>query len=87
MGTASVINANFAFHRLVDLNAWIYVVDIEHHLSAEKMDWPAFLPHEEPDTLTILILSSFLLLLNVVGHFADRFLYCGLLGQILLDFA
>jgi Kef-type K+ transport system membrane component KefB len=42
------------------------------------------LPYHEPDRLTILTQSSFLLLLNVVESVLNRALYCGLLGQVLL---
>jgi hypothetical protein len=44
----------------------------------------ASLPYHEPDIITILVQSSFLLVLNVVNHILDRLLYCGLIGQILI---
>lgn len=47
----------------------------------------ASLPYEEPDIVTILIQSSFLLLLNVVNYILDRTLYCGLLGQVFIGVA
>ncbi len=42
------------------------------------------LPYHEPGIVDILILSSFLLLLNVVNSIIDRYLFCGLIGQILI---
>jgi hypothetical protein len=45
------------------------------------------LPYHEPDIITILILTSFLLLLNIVNSVLDRLLYCGLLGQVLVGIA
>ena len=38
--------------------------------------------YEEPSTVTIIVLSSFLLLLDVVNYTIDNLIYCGLLGQI-----
>lgn len=37
--------------------------------------------------MTILILSSFLLLLNAINDILDRIVYCGLVGQILIGTA
>ncbi|MCJ1306745.1 hypothetical protein MMC25_000388 [Agyrium rufum] len=45
------------------------------------------LPYEEPSIITILTLSSFLLLLNIINYVFDRLLYCGLIGQIFLGIA
>ena len=45
------------------------------------------LPYHEPGITTILVLSSFLLLSNVVNWALDRLVYCGLIGQILLGIA
>ena len=45
------------------------------------------LPYHEPDIVTILILSSFLLLLNSVNFALDKIVYCGLLGQVFLGVA
>lgn len=42
------------------------------------------LPHHEPGIVTILIQTSFLLLLNIINAALDRVLYCGLLGQVLI---
>ena len=42
---------------------------------------------QEPSIITILILSSFLLLLNAVNYLLDRILYCGLIGQIFIGIA
>ena len=47
----------------------------------------ASLPYHEPDIEKILILSSFLLLLNVMNHILDKIIYCGLLAQIFLGIA
>lgn len=47
----------------------------------------ASLPYHEPNIVTILILTSFILLLNLVNHVLDKVLYCGLLGQIALGIA
>lgn len=45
------------------------------------------LPYHEPGIVTILVQTSFLLLLNVVNTVLDRVLYCGLLGQVLVGIA
>ena len=47
----------------------------------------ASLPYHEPGIVTILVLTSFLLLLNVINAALDRLLYCGLLGQVLVGIA
>jgi len=47
----------------------------------------ASLPYHEPGIVVILVLTSFLLLLNVVNAALDRVLYCGLLGQVLVGIA
>ncbi|RYN58174.1 hypothetical protein AA0114_g2284 [Alternaria tenuissima] len=47
----------------------------------------ASLPYHEPGIVVILVLVSFLLLLNVVNAALDRVLYCGLLGQVLVGIA
>ncbi|KAI9704534.1 MAG: hypothetical protein M1820_005608 [Bogoriella megaspora] len=47
----------------------------------------ALLPYRETSIEQILILSSFLLLLNTVNSILDRAIYCGLLGQVLLGIA
>lgn len=47
----------------------------------------AALTYQEPTVNTILILSSFLLLLNIINHALDRLIYCGLLGQVLIGVA
>ena len=44
----------------------------------------AALPYHEPGIVTILVLVSFLLLLNVVNWVLDKAIYCGLIGQILV---
>ncbi|KAM0718665.1 hypothetical protein Q7P37_005736 [Cladosporium fusiforme] len=48
---------------------------------------PAALPYHEPGIVTILIISSFLLLLNAINYTLDRIVYCGLVGQILVGTA
>ncbi|KAL5436574.1 hypothetical protein PMIN06_010809 [Paraphaeosphaeria minitans] len=45
------------------------------------------LPYHEPAILTILVQSSFMLLLNLVNAALDRLVYCGLLGQVFLGIA
>ena len=47
----------------------------------------ASLPYHEPDIKTILIISSLLILSNILKWALDRLIYCGLLGQILLGIA
>ena len=42
------------------------------------------MPYHEPDIVTILVLTSFLLLLNIINAALDKVLYCGLLGQVLI---
>jgi len=48
---------------------------------------PASLPYEEPGIETILVYSSFLLLNNAVNYILDRFIYCGLVGQLFIGVA
>lgn len=43
--------------------------------------------YSEPSIVTILILSSFLLLLNVVDYVLNALVYCGLIGQIFIGVA
>lgn len=43
--------------------------------------------YEEPQINSVLILSSFLLLLNFVGSVLNSIIHCGLLGQILVGVA
>ncbi|KAF2012618.1 Sodium/hydrogen exchanger [Aaosphaeria arxii CBS 175.79] len=47
----------------------------------------ASLPYHEPAMLTILIQTSFLLLLNIINAVLDKLVYCGLLGEVLLGIA
>lgn len=47
----------------------------------------AALPYQEPGIVTILILSSFLLLLNILNYVLDYLICCGLLGQIFVGVA
>lgn len=43
-----------------------------------------YLAYEEPGIVLILTLTSFLVLLNGTRYIADRLLYCGLIGEILI---
>lgn len=45
------------------------------------------LPYQEPGIVTILVLTSFLLILNLIGYALDKFIYCGLVGQIFVGMA
>lgn len=47
----------------------------------------ASLPYHEPGIVTILIQTSFLLLLNVANFVLDNIVYCGLIGQIFIGVA
>ncbi|EME83058.1 uncharacterized protein MYCFIDRAFT_116452, partial [Pseudocercospora fijiensis CIRAD86] len=47
----------------------------------------AALSYHEPDIVTILILTSFLLLQNAVNWAFDRLFFCGLIGQIAIGVA
>ncbi len=47
----------------------------------------AALPYQDPPIKTILILSSFLILLNAINHLLDHLIYCGLVGQVLIGVA
>ncbi|OBT80928.1 hypothetical protein VF21_00135 [Pseudogymnoascus sp. 05NY08] len=47
----------------------------------------SFLPYHEPGIVTILIQSSFILILNVVNTLFDKFIFCGLLGQVFIGVA
>lgn len=47
----------------------------------------AALAYIEPGVLTILKLSSFLLVFNVLNSILDNAIYCGLLGQIMVGVA
>lgn len=47
----------------------------------------AALSYEEPEIVTILVQSSFLLLLNIVNWILDNAIYCGLLGQVFVGIA
>ncbi|KAM0704232.1 hypothetical protein Q7P35_008465 [Cladosporium inversicolor] len=50
-------------------------------------DNTASLPYHEPGIVTILIIASFLLLLNAVSYVLDRIVYCGLVGQLFIGIA
>ena len=47
----------------------------------------AALPYQDPPIKTILILLSFLILLNAINYFLDHLIYCGLVGQVLVGVA
>jgi hypothetical protein len=47
----------------------------------------ASLPYHEPGIVSILIVASFLLLLNVVNYILDKIVYCGLVGQLFIGIA
>ena len=47
----------------------------------------AALPYQDPPIKTLLILSSFLILLSAINHILDRLIYCGLVGQVLIGVA
>lgn len=45
------------------------------------------LPYHEPPIETILVQSSFLIILNAINHVLDSIMYSGLVGQILVGIA
>lgn len=47
----------------------------------------SFLPYHEPGIVTILIQSSFILILNAVNTLLDKLIFCGLLGQVFIGVA
>ncbi|PSR77183.1 Sodium/hydrogen exchanger family-domain-containing protein [Coniella lustricola] len=47
----------------------------------------ASLPYEEPGIVDVLVLSTFLLALNLINSALNRTLYCGLVGQVLIGVA
>ncbi|GIZ43250.1 hypothetical protein CKM354_000648200 [Cercospora kikuchii] len=54
---------------------------------AQEAASSASLPYHEPGIVTILVISSFLLLLNSVNWLLDRLVFCGLIGQIFIGIA
>lgn len=54
---------------------------------AQEAASSASLPYHEPGIVTILIISSFLLLLNCINWLLDRLVFCGLIGQIFIGIA
>jgi hypothetical protein len=56
-------------------------------MAADMSATAASLPYHEPGIIIILVLTSFLLLLNVLNAALDRVLYCGLLGQVVIGIA
>lgn len=59
----------------------------QHGLECIKATMSAALPYHEPGIVDILILSSFLFILNVLNSIIDSHLYCGLISQILIGIA
>jgi hypothetical protein len=53
-------------------------------MTASSSEDAPSLPYHEPEIVTILVQTSFLLLLNIINSALDRVLYCGLLGQVLV---
>jgi hypothetical protein len=51
----------------------------EEAMAAENA---SFLSYHEPGIATILIQSSFILILNVINTIFDKLVFCGLLGQV-----
>ena len=47
----------------------------------------ALLPYHQPAIVTILVQTSFIIVLNVINYVLDHAIYCGLLGQILVGVA
>ena len=45
------------------------------------------LTYHEPGVVVILTLTSFFLLLNLIGHILDKLIFCGLLGQLFIGVA
>lgn len=45
------------------------------------------LSYHEPSIVTIIVLSGFILLLNIVNWGLDKLVYCGLIGQVFLGIA
>jgi hypothetical protein len=56
-------------------------------MAEEISEAASSLPYHEPGIVTILVQTSFLLLLNIVNAALDKVLYCGLLGQVLIGIA
>ena len=55
---------------------------------SEQIDrMSSYLPYHEPNINTLLLFTSFILLLNVINHVIDTALYCGLVGQIAVGVA
>ena len=44
----------------------------------------SYFAYHEPDIVTVLILTAFVLLLNISNYVLDKLVFCGLLGQILI---
>lgn len=47
----------------------------------------AALPYHESSALTLLILSSFILISNILNFILDKIIFCGLIGQMLVGVA
>ncbi|KAL8393769.1 hypothetical protein RB595_003497 [Gaeumannomyces hyphopodioides] len=54
---------------------------------AEDIGAAASLPYHEPNIAQILVMASFLVVLNGFSSVIDRILYCGLIGQVLIGIA
>lgn len=54
---------------------------------AENTAGAASLPYHEPNIAQILVMASFLVVLNGVNSIIDRLVYCGLIGQVFIGIA
>lgn len=54
---------------------------------AEDTAGAASLPYHEPNIAQLLVMASFLVVLNGVNSIIDRLLYCGLIGQVFIGIA
>lgn len=52
-----------------------------------QMEISSYLPYHEPSIITILIQTSFLLVLNAMNSLFDSLIYCGLLAQVFIGVA
>ncbi|KAL2004881.1 hypothetical protein VTN00DRAFT_3154 [Thermoascus crustaceus] len=50
-------------------------------------DDQASLPYHEPDIITLLVQGCLILVLNIVNSVLDKFIYCGLIGQLFIGIA
>lgn len=56
-------------------------------MASPELEISSYLPYHEPGIITILIQTSFLLVLNVMNSLFDRLIYCGLLAQVFIGVA